>query len=199
MGSVPMMKKLSVIEGGPLDRLQRRLGLMRLEAPLIVRRALVFSLVAWLPLLIFSAVQRTLFTNVSIPFLYDPSAHIRFLLSVPLLIVAEVVIGPRIVAATSHFIASGLFASIATTISTLQSSRLPGFAILPSPKRLFSQLLTWALFCYSVSFRDCFNLAHIGYRIGSPVYFGRLLVCARLPSDLPISGLPMAVEDVYLV
>ena len=108
MGSLSTMKKLSVIEGGPLDRLQRRLGLMKLEAPLIVRRALVFSLVAWLPLLILSALQGTLLTNVKIPFLYDPSAHIRFLLSVPLLIVAEVVIGPRIVAATSHFITSGL-------------------------------------------------------------------------------------------
>ena len=105
---MPTMKKLSVIEGGPLDRLQRRLGLMKLEAPLIVRRALVFSLFAWLPLLILSALQGTLLTNVKIPFLYDPSVHIRFLLSVPLLIVAEVVIGPRIVAATSHFITSGL-------------------------------------------------------------------------------------------
>jgi hypothetical protein len=108
MGSLPEIKKLSVIGGGPLDRLQRRLGLMKLEAPLIVRRALVFSLVAWLPLLILSALQGTLLTNVRIPFLYDPSAHIRFLLSVPLLIVAEVIIGPRIVAATSHFISSGL-------------------------------------------------------------------------------------------
>jgi len=108
MGSLPTMKKLSVIEGGPLDRLQRRLGLMKLEAPLIVRRASVFSLVAWLPLLILSALQGTLLTNVKIPFLFDPSAHIRFLFSVPLLIVAEVVIGPRIVAATSHFITAGL-------------------------------------------------------------------------------------------
>lgn len=108
MSSLPTMKKLSVIEGGPLDRLQRRLGLMKLEAPLIVRRALVFSLVAWLPLLILSALEGTLLTNVKIPFFYDLSAHVRFLLSVPLLIVAEVVIGPRIVAATSHFITSGL-------------------------------------------------------------------------------------------
>ena len=84
MGSLPTMKKLSVIEGGPLDRLQLRLGLMKLQRSMIVRRALVFSLVAWLPLLILSVVQGTLLTNVRIPFLYDPSAHIRFLLSVPL-------------------------------------------------------------------------------------------------------------------
>ncbi len=200
MGSVPMMKKLSVIEGGPLDRLQLRLGLMRLEAPLIVRRALVFSLVAWLPLLIFSAVQRTLLTNVRIPFLYDPSAHIRFLLSVPLLIVAEVVIGPRIVAATSHFIASGLIREDryqdfdAAIVDAIQDSRF-----YPCRSDYSRNYLLGRVSVNSVSFRDCFNLALIGYRIGSPVYFGRLLVCARLPSDLPISGLPVAVENVYLV
>ena len=108
MRSVLDTRQLSVVEGGPLDRLQLRLGLMKLQRPLIVRRAVIFALMAWLPLLILSALQGTLLTNVKIPFLYDPSAHIRFLLSVPLLIVAEVVIGPRIVAATSHFITSGL-------------------------------------------------------------------------------------------
>jgi len=87
MSSALNMRKLSVVEGGPLDRLQLRLGLMELQQPLIVRRALVFSLLAWLPLLILSAFQGTLLKNVQIPFLYDPSAHIRFLLSVPLLIV----------------------------------------------------------------------------------------------------------------
>jgi hypothetical protein len=107
MSSV-LNRRLSVVEGGPLDRLQLRLGLMKLQRPLILRRALVFSLVAWLPLLVLSALQGVVLRNVRIPFLYDPSAHIRFLLSVPLLIVAEVVIGPRIVAATSQFVTSGL-------------------------------------------------------------------------------------------
>jgi len=75
---------------------------------MILRRALIFALIAWMPLLILSALQGTLITNARVPSLYDPSAHIRFLLSVPLLIVAEIVIGPRIVAAASHFITSGL-------------------------------------------------------------------------------------------
>jgi hypothetical protein len=61
----------------------------------------MFPLIACVPLQILSAFPRVLLTNVRIPFLSDPSAHIRFLLSVPLLIVAEVVIGLRIVAATS--------------------------------------------------------------------------------------------------
>jgi hypothetical protein len=108
MSSVLEIRRLSVVEGGPLDRLLLRLGLMQRQRPLIVRRALFFSLLAWLPLMVLSALQGALLKNVKIPFLYDPSAHIRFLLSVPLLIVAEVVIGPRIVLATSHFIKTGL-------------------------------------------------------------------------------------------
>lgn len=68
------MRKPSVVEGGALDRLQLRLGLMNLQRPLIVRRALVFSLVVWLPLLVLSALQGLVLTNVRIPFLYDPSA-----------------------------------------------------------------------------------------------------------------------------
>ena len=69
---------------------------------------MIFALLAWVPLLILSALQGTLLANVRVPFLYDPSAHVRFLFSVPLLILAEVAIGPRIVAAASHFITSGL-------------------------------------------------------------------------------------------
>ncbi|MGB7439392.1 MAG: hypothetical protein WBQ61_24550 [Candidatus Acidiferrum sp.] len=108
MSSQPNAKEFSIVEGGPLHRIQLRLGLMKDRAPRIMRRAMIFALVAWLPLLILSAVQGVLVTNVKIPFLYDPAAYSRFLLAVPLLIVAEVVIGPRIAEATSQFIASGL-------------------------------------------------------------------------------------------
>jgi hypothetical protein len=101
-------RELSIIEGGPLHRLQLRLGLMKEQAPRIVRRAVVFAVVAWLPLLILSALQGVLITNVKIPFLYDPAAYSRFLLSVPLLIVAEIVIGPRIAEAARQFITSRL-------------------------------------------------------------------------------------------
>jgi hypothetical protein len=108
MSSEPNRTEFSIIEGGPLHRLQLRLGLVKDQAPRIVRRAVVFALVAWLPLLILSALQGVLVRNVKIPFLYDPSAYSRFLLAVPLLIVAEIVIGPRIAEAASQFISSGL-------------------------------------------------------------------------------------------
>jgi len=106
--SLPPRRELWVVQGGPLDRLQFRLGLMERQRPMIMKRAVIFALIAWVPLLALSALQGTLFANVRVPFLQDPSAHVRFLLSVPLLILAEVVVGPRIVAAASHFITSGL-------------------------------------------------------------------------------------------
>lgn len=69
---------------------------------------MAFALVAWLPLLILSALQGVLLGKVNIPFLYDPSAYSRFLLCVPLLIVAEIVIGPHLGDAANQFITSGL-------------------------------------------------------------------------------------------
>src|SRR5215831_6899718 len=36
-------RRLSIVEGGPLDRLQLCLGLMKLQRPLIVRRAVIFA------------------------------------------------------------------------------------------------------------------------------------------------------------
>jgi hypothetical protein len=108
MSSLPNRTEFSIVEGGPLYRLQLRLGLMNQRAPRILRRAVMFALVAWVPLLILSAVQGVLIKNVRIPFLYDPSTYSRFLFSVPLLIVAEIVIGPRIAAATTQFITSRL-------------------------------------------------------------------------------------------
>ncbi|MGC2269540.1 MAG: hypothetical protein WA608_22330, partial [Candidatus Acidiferrales bacterium] len=69
---------------------------------------MVFAMVAWLPLLMFSALEGVLVSKVKIPFLYDPAAYVRFLLAVPLLIVAETVIGSRIAEAASQFMSSGL-------------------------------------------------------------------------------------------
>jgi len=43
MRSVLDARRLSIVEGGPLDRLQLCLGLMKLQRPLIVRRAVIFA------------------------------------------------------------------------------------------------------------------------------------------------------------
>jgi hypothetical protein len=48
-------KAFSIVDGGQLHRIQVRLGLMKHRAPRIARRAVIFALIAWLPLLVLSA------------------------------------------------------------------------------------------------------------------------------------------------
>jgi hypothetical protein len=61
------------------------------------------------PLLVLSALQGTAIGHrVAVPFLGDFAVHARFLLSVPLLLLAETILGPKLAHAASHFVRSGL-------------------------------------------------------------------------------------------
>lgn len=99
------------MEGGPLYTLEKRVGLAREQAPLIKRRALISILLTWFPLLILSAIEgRAIGHSVPVPFIRDFSAYTRFLFAVPLLLLAENVLGPQIVEVAAHFIRSGVVA-----------------------------------------------------------------------------------------
>jgi hypothetical protein len=67
------------------------------DALLMVRRRILFgALLAWLPLLLLSAVGGELWAGqAAVPFLKDAEVHIRFLVSLPLLILAELVVHQR--------------------------------------------------------------------------------------------------------
>jgi hypothetical protein len=98
-----------LIEGGPTYRLEQRAGLVREHSPLIVRRALFSILLTWVPLLVLSALQdNAIGDRVAIPFLRDFASYTRFLFALPLLLVAESVLGPQIARAAAHFVHSGL-------------------------------------------------------------------------------------------
>jgi hypothetical protein len=101
--------KFLLTDGGPTYLIQRRLGLIRKDSPLIVRRALLAVLFTWIPLLVLAALQHDIIgKTIPVPFLKDFAVHARFLLSLPLLIVAENVLGPRLAEAATHFISSGV-------------------------------------------------------------------------------------------
>ena len=100
---------LHLTEGGPTYRIEKRLGLVREESPQIFRRALLAVLLTWVPLLALSALQGTAIGHrVDVPFLRDFAVHARFLLAVPLLFIAETVLGPQVGHASAHFVHSGL-------------------------------------------------------------------------------------------
>lgn len=97
-----------LMEGGPLYRIERRVGLVRANAPLTIRRAFAAVCLTWLPLLLFSFLRGTAYRGVRIPFLYDFSAYSRFLVAIPLLLLAELILAPRIADTAEQFLLSGI-------------------------------------------------------------------------------------------
>jgi hypothetical protein len=105
----PKNREFLLMEGGPLYLIQRRLGLIREGAPRIVRRALLSFLLTWVVLFVLTLIRHEAFGhNVDVPFLRDFSAYTRFIVAVPMLIFAEVILGPRFAKAAAYFITSGL-------------------------------------------------------------------------------------------
>lgn len=95
----------SLVLGGPLFQLLRRAHLSDDALGLVRQRFLVLSLLTWLPLLALSAWQgRVLGGSVTIPFLLDVEAHLRFLVAIPLLIAAELVVHRRMRSVVKQFL-----------------------------------------------------------------------------------------------
>jgi hypothetical protein len=86
----------SLVLGGPLYQLLRRAHISGDALELVRRRAIVIALFTWLPLLLLSALEGRAFGGgVDVPFLRDFEAHIRFLVALPLFVVAELVVHDR--------------------------------------------------------------------------------------------------------
>jgi hypothetical protein len=86
----------SLVLGGPLYQLLRRAYLSGDTLELLGRRILVIVLLAWLPLLVLSVwAGEALGGTANILFLLDVEVHVRFLVALPLLIVAELVVHER--------------------------------------------------------------------------------------------------------
>jgi hypothetical protein len=86
-------RDFSLVLGGPLFQLLRRAHLTDDALTMLRQRIVVISLCAWLPLLVLAAVEgRLLAGSASVPFLFDLEVHIRYLVALPLLIVAELVV-----------------------------------------------------------------------------------------------------------
>ena len=90
-------QNFSLVLGGPLYQLLRRAHLSDDAVSHLRQRVVVIALLAWLPLLILSTVQGHLWgKSVAVPFLLDLEVHIRFLIVVPLLVIAELVVHQRL-------------------------------------------------------------------------------------------------------
>jgi hypothetical protein len=99
----------SLILGGPLYQLLRRTHLSGDVLELVTRRVIVFVLIAWLPLLALSIAEgRAWGGSVKLPFLMDVDVHAKFLLALPLLIFAELIVHQRMRPVVGAFVKRGL-------------------------------------------------------------------------------------------
>jgi hypothetical protein len=99
----------SLVLGGPLFQLFMRTRLTTDTFGLVKRRVIVFSLFTWLPLLLLSALAgEAVGGAIKVPFIYDVDAHVRFLVALPLLLVAELVVHQRGRLIVRQFIERGI-------------------------------------------------------------------------------------------
>ncbi|NCA71053.1 MAG: hypothetical protein EOM91_13295 [Sphingobacteriia bacterium] len=95
--------------GGPAYRLMQRIGLIQGAGPSLGRRIVGFLLITWVPLLILALIEgRALGPTPRESLLLDLATYARFFLAVPLIFIAEVVVGPRLRNAGLHFIRGDL-------------------------------------------------------------------------------------------
>jgi hypothetical protein len=99
----------SLVQGGPLFQLLRRSHLSGDALQLLGLRIILIPLFAWLPLLLLSVLEGDATGgSVAVPFLRDIDAHVRFLATMPLLILAEVVVHQRMRPLWQQFVARRL-------------------------------------------------------------------------------------------
>jgi hypothetical protein len=128
------IEALALMEGGPGARVLKKLHLLVTPemGKVVARPAVIFGLLAWLPLLLLTFAEHLLFAGARIPFADDIAVHTRFLFAVPVLLFAEIPIGRKLRQTTSYLISSGVvperesaaFRSIIASTVAMRDSRV---------------------------------------------------------------------------
>jgi hypothetical protein len=82
--------------GGPLYRMLARSHLASPVPELLSLQAAIVVLVCWVPLAVLSLAQANFMGGMKLSFLRDIETHVRFLVSLPVLILAEMIVDQRI-------------------------------------------------------------------------------------------------------
>jgi hypothetical protein len=94
----------SLVLGGPLYQMFRRAHLTGPALELLRRRIVFFCLLCWAPLAVLSAVEGHLLGGPKFSFLHDIETHVRFLVSLPVLLLAEITVHRRLRSAVRNFV-----------------------------------------------------------------------------------------------
>ena len=97
--------RLALFEGGPCAPLEAMVRLHGTDRRSVLRRVLVAFLLTWLPLVVLTALTgQALGSSFRDSMLLDPAMHARFLVALPLLIVAAPVLTRQLQSIAQHFL-----------------------------------------------------------------------------------------------
>jgi len=98
----------SLVLGGPIFQLFRRSHLAGDGLELVHRRLLTITLVAWLPLLLLALLSSSAGHLGRLSFFRDLQVHIRFLVALPILVAAELIVHSRVRPVVRRFVERGI-------------------------------------------------------------------------------------------
>jgi hypothetical protein len=137
--SIPAVE-LSLTQGGASTRiLERLIGIHLSDRRGCLGLALILALVTWVPLAVLSVLRGVALPGtVDQPFFHDITPQVRFLLALPLLIIADLIVGPFIARIGRQFVVSGLvpdgsladFDEIAKSSTRFRESKLAELGVL---------------------------------------------------------------------
>jgi hypothetical protein len=94
----------SLVLGGPVFQIFRKSHLAGDGLELLHRRLLIITLIAWLPLLLLGFLGPSAGSLGRLSFLHDVEVHVRFLIALPILVAAELIVHSRLRVVVRNFV-----------------------------------------------------------------------------------------------
>jgi hypothetical protein len=98
----------SLVLGGPLYQIFRKTHLSGPVLELLKRRIFFITAIAWIPLAILSIIDGHFAGNTGLTFARDVETHVRFLVALPILIAAELLVHQRMRPMVKNFLGRGI-------------------------------------------------------------------------------------------
>ena len=153
----------SLTEGGPGFALMKRLHLLHPKLGSgSARTALILMALTWLPLAILCLVEGLAFSGVTVPFFYDLAAYGRFMIGVPVLVLADIPVGARLRQVVKHFLEAHL----------IREEQMKDFGVILSDALRLRDSRVAELTIFVLVYLSTYNaLAGVHFEQGSSIWF----------------------------
>ena len=190
------LEYFSISEGGPFNKAVQKIGLNTNAKQIVVALC-----ITWLPLLIITAFEGTIYSGVSVPFLKDVSIHVRLLIVLPILLTIKAIINSKSIDLEKYFSNTLMNDKEKQTVLNRELQRVKRLINSAVPEIIFLLIiiaLTISPFKGGILHETTsWRVAVEGRRYS--VKLCRKMGCICFNSNISIFNIKMAVEIYYLV